>query len=435
MPWRGPDPTLEQEPDPGGQTGKRPPGPGGSREHEDVSKTGRQEKTGRHERETPEVRPETTDVRDVRVRELHCLYGISHIVEGAGGSLRRILQGTVELLAQAFPLKPPVGARIILGHREVRSAHYRPGAWSHSAEIRVHGESRGSIEITCPDPPPSGRCGFGEDERRLVQAVAERLGHIAERLEAERRLQEHEAELRERLTHLTRVSTLGEMASNIAHEINQPLTAIASYAQACRRLLRSPSTDRDEILEVLSRIGDQAVRAGNIVQRLRTLVRKRSTSKASCDINACVEEIQPLFSADARLQDCQLRVELEEDLPRVHADGVQIQQVILNLIRNGIDAMEDNPPDQKILEIKTFAPDGRTVQISVTDRGSGLPEETEDQLFEPFFTTKEGGMGLGLSVSRSIMESHGGRIWFSSDRAGGTSFHLSLPIVPETTHE
>jgi len=228
---------------------------------------------------------------------------------------------------------------------------------------------------------------------------------------------------------------MGEMASSIAHEVTQPLTAIATYAQACRRLVDGGMIEAPEVLDVLERIGNEALRAGDIIRHLRTLVQKRDTEPAECDITKLLREVEPLASVDARLNEVELRFILPPEPPVIRADSVQIQQVVLNLIRNGIDAMVGNPPNRRALEVRVASPDKEAVQVSVKDQGSGLSEKSEKSLFEPFFTTKESGLGLGLSISRSIISSHGGRLWFSRNPEGGSTFSFTLPTSSETNDD
>jgi len=187
-----------------------------------------------------------------------------------------------------------------------------------------------------------------------------------------------------------------------------------------------------EVLDVLERIGEEALRAGDIIRHLRTLVQKRETEPTDCDITELLREVEPLASADARLNEVELRFILPPKPPVIRADSVQIQQVVLNLIRNGIDAMMGTPPDRRTLEVRVASQDKNAVQVSVKDQGCGPSETSEKSLFEPFFTTKEAGLGLGLSISRSIISSHGGRLWFSRNPEGGSTFSFTLPTTSET---
>jgi signal transduction histidine kinase len=185
-------------------------------------------------------------------------------------------------------------------------------------------------------------------------------------------------------------------------------------------------------LAVLARIGDEALRAGGIIHRLKDLVKKRRTHRSTCDLNDLIRDLEPLAHVDARLHDVRLTFELDDALPLVYADGVQIQQVVLNLIRNGIDAMVTTDLATRETVVRTVTREDGDAEISVLDRGCGMPPNAEETLFEPFFTTKEGGMGMGLSVSRTIITSHGGRIWFTRRPEGGTIMTVTLPPFVES---
>jgi two-component system sensor kinase FixL len=244
-----------------------------------------------------------------------------------------------------------------------------------------------------------------------------------------RRLEEEARQDRERLAHVTRLTMMGEMATGIAHEINQPLTAIASYAQACIRLLGDEDARHDdEVQDALEQISRQAMRAGEVIRRLRTFVRKGENKRTPHDLNALVSEVERLAEVDAKLHGAKLRLELGESLPGVLVDGVQIQQVLLNLIRNGLEAMEEAGVTDEPVIVRTER-NGNEIEVSVIDSGVGLKPEDEDSLFNPFHTTKKTGMGMGLSISRSIIMSHGGRMWFTRNAERGTTFHFSLPIM------
>jgi C4-dicarboxylate-specific signal transduction histidine kinase len=371
-----------------------------------------------------------------RVKELNCLFGISDIVERAGGSVERIFQEAVGLLPKSWKYVDVACARIVLGKREYRSRPYAEPVATLRADIVVHGEEAGAIEVSYWESRPSEDEGpFIREERRLLNAVAERMGHVVERLTAEERLRKKEEEFRERMTHFTRVSTMGEMASSIAHEVNQPLTAIATYAQACRRLVDGGSVKAPEVLDVLERIAEESLRAGDIIQRLRGLVQRRASDVVECDMNQLLNEIFPLASVDARLNGVDLEFVVPEDLPVVLADAVQIQQVVLNLIRNGVDAMVDTIPDQRTLAVSAGRGPGHGIQVSVSDFGCGIPDASDESLFQPFFTTKNAGLGLGLNISRSIISAHGGELGFTRNPDGGTTFHFTLPEASEAKDE
>ncbi|MEM9417829.1 MAG: PAS domain S-box protein [Planctomycetota bacterium] len=235
---------------------------------------------------------------------------------------------------------------------------------------------------------------------------------------------------REELAHVTRLSTMGEMASGLAHEINQPLAAIQNYAAGAIRRIENQQAAVNDLDQALNHIADQSDRAGQIVRRLRAFVTKRGTVRSSEHINLLLKETLALLEAD--LLEHQGRVSLElaadDDLPQIHVDGIQIEQVLVNIIRNAFEAMQDTAPDQRILDIATrLDPDGQ-ILVALADRGPGLTASQRDHLFDPFFTTKDDGMGMGLTISQSIVQAHDGRLWATPNPAGrGTVFHLTLP--------
>ncbi len=247
---------------------------------------------------------------------------------------------------------------------------------------------------------------------------------------SERRRVEAEADrLRENLAHVGRVGVLGEMATGIAHEINQPLTAISNYAQACRFMLERGTLDEPRFLEILDNISRGAKRAGEVIRRLRTLVRKRESQREPAQINELVADVAALMEVDARLVDLEVDLELDAAAASVNVDKVQIQQVVLNLMRNGMDAMMDVEGEQRRLLVRTVARDESEVEIMVRDRGAGIHEGLDEELFHPFVTTKETGMGMGLSICQSIVDAHGGRLWFVRNGESGTTFHFTLPTT------
>ena len=233
--------------------------------------------------------------------------------------------------------------------------------------------------------------------------------------------------LLQRLTHVSRLATMGEMAAGIAHELNQPLTAIASYAQACDWLLARGSTDTAEIRDALQQITAQGLRAGEIIRRLRNLVRTPDTERVLADCNGLVEELRGLALTDARVHNVRLQLELAPDLPQVLVNRVEIQQVVLNLVRNAIEALENVPPESRDILLRTAAGAEDSVEISVTDTGPGVDQKIVDRLFAPFVTTKTAGAGLGLAISRSIVEAHKGTLRYRPQSAGGACFMLRLP--------
>lgn len=246
---------------------------------------------------------------------------------------------------------------------------------------------------------------------------------LTERLKAER----DASEIREKLAHVTRVHLVGEMAAGIAHEINQPLAAITTYAQASRRMIEGGSVDSDELLDTMNKISRQARRAGEVIASLRSLVRKRSSTRKEVDVDRLIRDVVQLAEMDSRMCDTSINLDLEGALPGVRADPVQIQQVVLNLLLNGIEAMSFHDCRDKSLTVTARSAADHSVQISVKDQGAGISREAEERMFRSFFTTKESGMGMGLAISRSILNAHGGSLWFTRNPDGGTTFHLSIP--------
>lgn len=256
----------------------------------------------------------------------------------------------------------------------------------------------------------------------MIVEIVDRTALIAANREA--------GELRARLAHVGRLGTLGEMVSGIAHEVNQPLTAIANYASAVRRLLLSGQADTGELVGVLDKIGAQAERAGQVIRGLRNMTRKQESARQRLDVNALIVEVSRLIEFELRDSGRRLQLDLAPKLPAVSGDGVQIQQVVLNLIRNAIEAMNELAHGDSVVVAST-APTAAVIEISVSDYGPGLAPEVEERLFEPFFTTKSEGMGLGLSICKSIVAAHGGELIYRRAAKGGAEFIVRLPTVTE----
>ena len=250
-----------------------------------------------------------------------------------------------------------------------------------------------------------------------------------------RHAQDEARQLQERLTHFARLSTMGEMAAGLAHEINQPLSAIATYAQACQRLLKLPEPDIGDVVSALEQINAQALRAGEVIRRLRNFVKNREVKREPVDCSRLLQDLRTLAETDARLHNVRLRIDADQDLPTVHADPIQLQQVVLNLVRNAIDAMVDAPEERREVLLQTRRNGSGEVEVTVADHGSGLAPEATEHLFNPFFTTKAGGTGLGLAISRSIVRAHGGRLWHTPNEECGARFHFTLPVAPAMTGE
>jgi two-component system sensor kinase FixL len=253
---------------------------------------------------------------------------------------------------------------------------------------------------------------------------------LTERQEHEQRLQE----LQNELVHISRVTALGEMSSALAHELNQPLSAIGNYVNGIRRMLQSGREVRPELLDdALEKTAEQTLRAGEIIRRLRDFVSRGSTERQVESVSKMVGEASALALVGAKELGVRVHMKLDKNADAVMTDRVQTQQVLLNLIRNAIEAMAETPPPRDLAISSTRHKDGLAC-ISVADTGAGIAPEVAERLFQPFNTSKSAGMGVGLSICRTIVESHGGRIWAEPNPGGGTIFHFTLPAAREAAH-
>ena len=236
-------------------------------------------------------------------------------------------------------------------------------------------------------------------------------------------------QVHERMLHIARFATMGEIAAGIAHEINQPLASITNYARACEHFLEAEEPDLEEAHVTLREIGAEALRAGDIIRRVRRLVGRQRTERAVVDVNTLIEELHVLVMADARLHDAHVRLELAAGLPPVELDSIQIQLLLLNLLRNAFEALAETPPGSREVVIRTTPVSDGDIEVSVTDTGSGVLPAIADTMFDPFSTSKEYGTGLGLAVSRSIAQAHGGSIGYRPEQSAGACFWLRIPVV------
>jgi PAS domain S-box-containing protein len=250
---------------------------------------------------------------------------------------------------------------------------------------------------------------------------------ITARKQAELEVQQQRGEL----AHLSRVTMLGELSGSLAHELNQPLTAILSNAQAAQRFLAHDNADLNEVRDILADIVAEDKRAGEVIRRLRLLLKKGEVQHQPFDLNEAVREVLKLVRSDLVNQGVAVHTELAPALPAVNADRVQLQQVLLNLVMNACDAMAGGPAGDHKLIIRTGLAGNEGIRVSVADRGVGLAPDNLEKVFEPFFTTKVQGMGLGLSVCRTIITAHGGKLWAANNPERGATFHFTLPASTE----
>jgi two-component system sensor kinase FixL len=341
-------------------------------------------------------------------------------------------QGTIESFNRA--------ASAMFGYRgdEVRGQHCRTlVATSFYQEFdryfqRNHGSS---------DPRPSSLdlngCDKDDNEFPIVLSMREILDieetkyvilirDLTEQRSAEKEVREH----RDILAHVDRLNTLGEMAAGIAHEINQPLTAISMYAQSGLRFLRRQQPQLQRLEDALEKLSQQAHRAGAVIERMQEMTRPHQSHQEIVTAEQLLGEIHDLGEVEAQIRNFIIVLRLDDSLPRVKCDPIQIQQVILNLLRNGMESMRANrckPGSKIVLQARTTP---TQLRISIIDGGIGVSRKLEKQLYQPFATTKESGMGLGLSISRSIIAAHGGQIEFTNNKTGGATFTFGLPSLP-----
>ena len=253
---------------------------------------------------------------------------------------------------------------------------------------------------------------------RIAPGAADAFKH-RQHLSRSKRAREQQAEL----AHAGRVLLLGELAASLAHELKQPLTAILTNAQAAIRLL---DTDSGEVREILRDIASEDRRAGEIIDRMRAMLMKNVTRMERRDLNVDVQEVLLLMRSNLASRRTSVETRLSPELPLVRGDHIQLQQVLLNLVMNGCDAMHANPTSDRRLVIETSRGDGSRVHVSVADRGAGITPNVLEHIFEPFYSTKDSGLGMGLAICKSIISAHGGELWATNNPDRGATFHFVL---------
>jgi C4-dicarboxylate-specific signal transduction histidine kinase len=249
---------------------------------------------------------------------------------------------------------------------------------------------------------------------------------------ARRPVPPHERIAQMALAHANRVTTIGQLAASIAHEVNQPLAGVVANAEAGRRWLDRGIPDLEAVGRSFEWIINDGNRASEVIRRIRALAKKTDIEKVPLDISDLVKEVIALMQRELISHQVSLRMEFAPTLPIILGDRVQLQQVIINLLMNSFEAMQSVTDRPRELVIRSGQDDAHGVLLSVTDCGVGIPAENADRLFDPFFTTKSSGMGMGLSICRSIMEAHGGRLWATANVPHGTTFQLTLPANADT---
>jgi signal transduction histidine kinase len=287
------------------------------------------------------------------------------------------------------------------------------------------------FRVVLPDSTTKYVQGVGHPVFNASGDVVEFVG-ISMDVTERRRADEERERLRQvqaDLAHLSRVTTMGELTASLAHEIRQPIAAAVTNAKTCLRWLGRDEPDVAEASEAASRLVKDVTRAADIISRISLLFKKGGLQRELVDVNELIREMIVLLRGEANRYSISIRTELAEGLPKVMADRVQLQQVFMNLMLNGIEAMKETSGGS-VLTIKSEANDGQLL-ISVSDTGVGLPPEQTDQIFRAFFTTKDNGTGMGLPISRSIIESHGGRLWATGASGRGATFQFILPATVE----
>jgi two-component system, LuxR family, sensor kinase FixL len=266
-------------------------------------------------------------------------------------------------------------------------------------------------------------------------ATGRRFVGIIRDLSSQRAAEQRSRSLEARLAHVGRFNLMGEMAAGIAHEINQPLSAIATYAQAARRILEREQPRMQNLIDVCHKIDEQALRAGRVIENLRRFIRKQEIRTEAVDVNAVVADAMNLVNADANAEGIRVASVYAKNLPAVRANTVQLQQVLMNLTRNAVDAMRGTLNKGRGIEVATELADGDRVRISVTDHGQGVSPQLGDHIFHPFVTTKREGLGVGLAISRTIVQSFDGSLVYRDNPAGGAIFVVELPAAKEVQGE
>jgi PAS domain S-box-containing protein len=379
------------------------------------------DRTAELERVNGELATEVAERRRAQAEQTALIENVGHAVWAVDRSYRLIAFNSLmaELHERYFGVPLAIGATF-----EERVPTEARDVWRLLYDRALGGE-RFSVEQYL-EMPEGARC-YSTSFHPIV-ADGEVTGFTAVSADVTERKRAEEAERRHQaeLTHVLRLATMGEMAAGLAHEINQPLAAIVNYARGCAIRLQAGGVDGNEIAEAVDRIGDEALRAGDIIRRLRRLVRKEAPRQESFDLSSVVEDVIELFAPESRELAIAVDVRLAAGLPEIFADPIQIKQVVLNLVRNGIEAMAESDAPRRLTVATERSASG--VELVVEDSGPGLNSTQSERVFDAFFTTKSHGLGMGLSISRTIAQSHRGKL-IAEPCATGARFRLTLPAA------
>jgi PAS domain S-box-containing protein len=346
-------------------------------------------------------------------------------VSGKGGWMTK--QGR---LLFGFKSGTPLGFASIEDHVHPEDRSARESA------IKQALEARGEYELEYRILQPDGQVRWIHGRGRYVagdNGTGPKLVGISMDITARKLAEAAAAQEREELAHLSRVALLGEMAASIAHELNQPLTAMVANASAGGMFLAKDDVNLAELREILADIEADGHRAGEVIRGIRDMVRKVDPKRVMIDVNAVILDAVRLALPDAHARPCEVSTDLQPGLPPVLGDAVQLQQVLLNLVINAFDAMQASPREQRRVEIVSRRIETDTVEVAVSDRGHGLPAESTSRVFERFYSTKRDGMGIGLAIARSIVEAHSGTLGASNVEGGGARFWFRLPVAAVPT--
>lgn len=318
----------------------------------------------------------------------------------------------------------PAGLELLFANRTYR----RLFGSQPNGHSELMGGRRGRFSgVTIEQYAPSADCWFEVHHRMLIWTDGRKVRMQVARDITERRKHEEDSRIQQEKIQLTsRLTTMGEMASSLAHELNQPLTAIANYNMAIVAMIKSGNISQEKLLSALEKSASQAERAGKIISRIREFVKRSEPRRQSTPVSKIIDNTLDLAEIDARKRRIKIEANVPDDLPNVLADPILIEQVLLNLVKNGLEAMANSEADT--LYVNAYLHD-KQIEVRVVDRGHGLKEP--ERLFEPFFSTKSEGLGMGLNICRTIIESHHGRLWAETNPEGGTIFRFLLPCAPK----
>jgi len=360
------------------------------------------------------------------------IYGLSGTIMDTGAVGGALIDfAAVGRKAAEVALKVLGGARVPVGSPETKSRTPLVVDWRALQHWKLQ-VSRLPAEAVVMFREPT----LLEEHRGLIIGVAAVLvvqtaliaGLIGQRA-WRRRLEREAVELRHGLAHASRVTMLGQLASSLAHELNQPLGAILRNAEAAELFLKSDKPDLDELRAIVADIHKDDQRAGDVIDRLRALLKRRQLDPRPVLLSELVDEVVTLTRVDSVTRHVGVEIDVPRDLPLVRGDRIHLQQVLLNLLLNGMDALADVADGERLLTVRARTAGAGFVEVAVSDNGHGIPAENVGRLFEPFFTTKSQGMGLGLPISRTITEAHGGRIWAENNAERGATFRFTLPVA------